>query len=179
VASVRHIAETVLSALDGLLVRQTALWHETIRASQAQWSEHTAATGRVIEQALTDALSTNVRQHAAALGEVEQAIAAQSRQHWEGVQQALVQNAEAARLQQHELARQAELLAQVAGATDQVAELERTLNHNLAALSGARHFEETVISLSAAIGLLSARLGAPVDAPRVELNSGKRKGQAA
>jgi MotA/TolQ/ExbB proton channel family len=178
VASVRRIAETVLAALDKLMVRQTELWHESITAAQLQWSEQTIATGRAIETALTDALAANVREHAAALGAAEQAIAEQNYRHWDGVQQALVQNAEAIRLEQHELARQAELFGQIVGATEQVAGLERELNRNLAALAGAKHFEETVISLSAAIGLLSARLGAPETA-RVELTPMKRKGQAA
>jgi hypothetical protein len=94
------------------------------------------------------------------------------------MQQALVANAEAATRGQQELAKQGELLAQIVGATDQVAGLEQELNRNLTALAGAKHFEETVISLSAAIGLLSARLGTP-DVPRVELAPAKRKGQAA
>lgn len=178
VAGVRHMAETVLAALDKLVVRQTELWHESIRAAQEQWSAQTELSGQVIAGAIGDALSENVRQHAVALGEVEQAIAAQNRQHWEGVQQALVQSAEAAAGGQRELTKQGEILAQIVGATDHLAGLEQELNRNLEALAGAKHFEETVISLSAAIGLLSARLGAP-DTPRVELNPAKRKGQAA
>jgi hypothetical protein len=178
VATVRRIAETVLAALDKLVVRQTELWHETIRAAHDQWSTQTEATGQVIAGAMSDALATNVRQHAAALGEAEQAIAAQNHQHWERVQQALLENAEAAARSGTELTRQSELLAQIVGATDHLSGLEQELNRNLAALAGAKHFEETVISLSAAIGLLSARLGAP-DAPRVELIPTKRKGQAA
>jgi biopolymer transport protein ExbB/TolQ len=178
VADVRRIAETVLAALEQLVVRQTELWHDTIRAAHEQWSAQTEATGHTIAAAMADALEANVRQHAAALGEAEQAIAAENRRHWEGMQQALVANAEAATRGQQELAKQGELLAQIVGATDQVAGLEQELNRNLTALAGAKHFEETVISLSAAIGLLSARLGTP-DVPRVELAPAKRKGQAA
>lgn len=37
----------------------------------------------------------------------------------------------------------------------------------------------TVISLSAAIGLLNARLGQVPESPRVEFGPGQRKGQAA
>lgn len=179
VAAVRRISETVLSALDKLVVRQTELWQDSIRAAHEQWSLQATATGRVVEDAFSAALGTNVQQHAAALAEAEQVVTARNRQHWEGVQQALLQNAEAVTLQQRELAHQGELLLQVVGATENLAGLELELNRNLAALAGARHFEETVISLSAAIGLLSARLGHLDDVPRVELNPGKRKGQAA
>ncbi len=94
------------------------------------------------------------------------------------MQRALVENAKVAGQQQQELTRQGELLLQVVGATDQVARLEHELNRNLAALASTGHFEETVVSLSAAIGLLSARLGQG-DFSRVDLQSGARKGQAA
>ena len=61
--------------------------------------------------------------------------------------------------QQSELARQGEVLLKVVEATDQVARLEETLNRNLQSLAGAKNFEETVVSLAAAIQLLSSRAG--------------------
>ncbi len=47
-------------------------------------------------------------------------------------------------------------------ATGNVIKLEDALNQNLCASSGAKNFEDTVMSLSAAIHLLSSRLGRPV-----------------
>jgi len=175
---VRRMSEAVLASVEKLVSRQAELWQESLQAGQRQWSEHTAATSRILEQSLAGALEQNVRQHAAALAEAEQVAMQHNRQHWERVQQALLQTAQAAGQQQQELTRQGELLLQVVGATEQVARLEAELNRNLSALAGASHFEETVISLSAAIGLLSARLGTG-DAPRVELKGNPRKGQAA
>ena len=178
VAAVRKIAETVLVSLEKVVMRQTEIWQESIRGIHQQWSEQTVATGQVIETALSGAMSKNVEQHAAALARAEQAVAEQNHRQWEGVQHALLQNAEAVLTQQRELSKQGELLLQVVGATDQVSRLEHELNRNLSALAGASHFEETVISLSAAIGLLSARLGQPLEPARVELKN-SRKGQAA
>ena len=63
--------------------------------------------------------------------------------------------------QQKELIRQGELMLQVVQATGQVITLEKSLNDNLKALAGAKNFEDTVMSLSAAIHLLSTRLGGP------------------
>ena len=61
-----------------------------------------------------------------------------------------------------------------------VAGLQETLNRNLAALAGARHFEETVMSLAAAIHLLNSRLGElPARTPVVSLEPARHKGQAA
>ncbi len=177
-ATVRRIAETVLSALDKLVVRQTELWQESMRAVHQHWSEQTVAAGQTIETALAGALTKNVEQHAAALTAAEHAVAEQNHRHWQGVQQALQQNADAVVTQQRELSKQGELLLQVVGATEQVTRLEQELNRNLSALAGANHFEETVISLSAAIGLLSARLGQPLETSRIDLKN-SRKGQAA
>ncbi len=179
VVHVRRMAETMLAAVDKLVVRQTELWQESIRAAQDQWSEQAVATGQLIEQGLSRALDRNVEQHATALAAAEQAAAEQNREHWQRVQQSLVQNAEAITQQQRELNKQGELMLQVTSATEQVARLEHELNRNLTALAGASHFEEMVISLSAAIGLLSARLGPGGEVSRVELQGSPRKGHAA
>ncbi len=61
----------------------------------------------------------------------------------------------------------------------QVARMEETLNRNLASLAGAGHFEETVMSLAAAIHLLTARLAETPASPIVRLESPRRAGQAA
>lgn len=82
--------------------------------------------------------------------------------------------------QQEEMVRQAELMAQVVKATGEVLGLEQALNENLRALSGAKNFEDTVMSLSAAIHLLNARLGKSPDVtPHVELKKTATKGRAA
>jgi len=175
---VRRIAENVLGALDKVVVRQAEIWQQSLRAMHEQWAQQTQASAKVIEASFAGAMGHSIEQHALALANAERAIAAESRAHWQGVQQALLQNSEAVASQQREMSRQTELLSQVVGASDQVARLESELNRNLSALAGAQHFEETVISLSAAIGLLSTRLS-PADATRIDLNSGTRKGQAA
>jgi len=78
------------------------------------------------------------------------------------------------------MVRQAELMAQVVKATGEVMGLERALNENLRALSGAKNFEDTVMSLSAAIHLLNSRLGkSPDDVPQIELKKSTLKGRAA
>ncbi len=134
------MAETVLAAVENLVVRQTELWQESLRATHQQWNEQTVATTQVIEHALAGALEQNVRQHAQALAEAERDSAEHNRQHWDRVQQALVENAKVAAGQQQELTRQGEILLQVVGATDQVARLEHELNRNLSALASAEPF---------------------------------------
>jgi hypothetical protein len=57
--------------------------------------------------------------------------------------------------------------------------LEKALNQNLAALAGSKNFEDTVMSLSAAIHLLNTRLGKPGETTHVDLRAPQVKGRAA
>lgn len=75
------------------------------------------------------------------------------------MQQALVAGATATLDQQKELVRQGEVLTRVVESTGQVARLEEALNRNLTTLGRTHNFEETLMSLSAAIQLLSVRVG--------------------
>ena len=80
--------------------------------------------------------------------------------------------------QQAEMARQGEVIQKTLEATGEVVRLEDALHSNLRALAGAQHFEETVMSLSAAIQLLTVRLGQPMT-PATREESKETQGRAA
>ena len=77
-----------------------------------------------------------------------------------------------------ELGRQTDVLRRAVEAAGEVTGLEDALNRNLAALAGAKHFEQTVLSLAAAVNMLSARLAESPNAP-VRLESTRRSAHAA
>jgi biopolymer transport protein ExbB/TolQ len=77
-----------------------------------------------------------------------------------------------------ELARQTDVLGRAVEAAGEVTKLEDALNRNLAALSGAKHFEQTVLSLAAAVNMLSARLAESPNAP-IRLEPSRRPAHAA
>ena len=77
-----------------------------------------------------------------------------------------------------ELTHQTEVLRRAVEAAGEVAGLEDALNRNLAALAGAKHFEQTVLSLAAAVNMLSARLAESPNAP-VRLETTRRSAHAA
>lgn len=77
------------------------------------------------------------------------------------------------------LAERTEVLGRAVEGTACVAQLEDTLNRNLAALAGAKNFEETVLSLAATIHLLNARLAPASTAAQVQLGGSRRTGHAA
>ncbi len=185
-ASVRRMADAVIAATGQLVERQAELWRASIDTAHQQWTESTSAASaqleetllantRRIEGALAGALATGLKQHADTLTAAEKELAQQQYARWQAVQQALTASTDALRGQQAEMLKQGEVLKEVLAATGEVRSLEQTLNDNLAALGASHNFEETVLSLSAAIQLLSTQLhGAGQGAARVELHAKKR-----
>lgn len=79
-----------------------------------------------------------------------------------------------------EFSRQVEVLGRAVEAADVVAKLENALNRNLDSLAGAKHFQQTVLSLAAAVNVLGARLAElPGAAPPVQLEPSRRASHAA
>jgi hypothetical protein len=73
-------------------------------------------------------------------------------------------------------------MLKVLAATGEVTKLEQSLNQNLRGLAGAKNFEDTVMSLSAAIHLLNTRLGSVSALPTqidVTQENSKSQGRAA
>jgi light-regulated signal transduction histidine kinase (bacteriophytochrome) len=75
------------------------------------------------------------------------------------MQLSLVEAAGATVRQQEQLVRQGDVLLKVVDATGQITKLEESLTQNLAAVQQSHSFEDMAVNLSAAIQLLSSRLG--------------------
>jgi biopolymer transport protein ExbB/TolQ len=180
VVAVRRMAETLIKTTEQLVRRQAELWQASIETAAQRWTAMADTAEKRLQSALAGALSENVKHHARELASAEQAAAQENRRHWDRVQQGLTQNAEALAGLQNGLARQVEMIGRAVEATGQIARLEDTLNRNLAALAGSKNFEQTVMSLAAAIHLLNARLGdMPAGALSVQLETARRTGHAA
>lgn len=139
-------------------------------------------------QKLGELLVEALQHHGEALTEAEQELAGENRRHLAEVeaalgesmvsasdrqeklirqsesllremQQSLVDAAGATVSQQEQLVKQGEVLLRVVESTGQVRELEEALNRNLSTLGQTNNLDETLVSLSAAIQLLSARVG--------------------
>lgn len=176
----KRLAEQVAQSAEMLVKRQAALWEGSIEAANERWATLATSAAEHLESMLTASLGEALQRHARELAAAEQAAAEENRRHWGELQQTLAQVAQAMHAVQEKLAEKAEVLTRAVDATDQVVRLEQALNRNLAALAGAKNFEQTVMSLAAAIHLLSARLGpVGVDAPAVQLETRRRPGQAA
>jgi biopolymer transport protein ExbB/TolQ len=158
--SIGRMCQQVIASSETLVQRQTELWQTTLQAGQQQWAQLVNTSGAQVQTALQAALDHSLTSHAERMAELDARASQRVQQHWEQLQAALTDNARTMQGQQRELIRQGEVMVEVARATGNLITLEKSLNENLEALAGARNFEETLLSLSAAIHLMSARLGA-------------------
>jgi biopolymer transport protein ExbB/TolQ len=165
VASIERMSQAVLEATQTLVERQAEIWQATISSAHAHWERLAAVSGDQLQAALRGAIDDAV-----------EGSARQLDRRWEQWQLALSENAQLLQNQQREMVRQGELMTEAIRVTGEVVTLEHALHENLTALAGAKHFEDTLSSLAAAIHLLSAKLGRG-EGPLVDLKP--PKGRAA
>jgi len=156
---IRQLAQRVFEMTDRVVDRQAQLWHQSMDAAGRRWTQLTQSAGEQIRASLEGALAGSLRAHAKEITAAEQTVAEQNRQHWNEVQKAQVQTTHALASLQASLTHQAEILERAVTAAGEVTSLEDALNRNLDQLRGAKHFEQTAVSLAAAVQLLAARLG--------------------
>jgi biopolymer transport protein ExbB/TolQ len=180
VASIQRMAREVIQANEKLVARQSEIWKASIDVTNEKWSQSTRVSADQIRGSLSEALEQSLHSFAQRLAQTEAAASDQVRQRWEQWQTVLSSNARMMQTQQQEISRQSELMARIVEATGDIMKLETSLNQNLNALAGAKNFEDTVMSLAAAIHLLNTRLGATdSDTRRVDLGPPKMQGRAA
>ena len=121
-----------------------------------------AETAETVETGLSSALTNSMQTHADNLLHIEDTASARTTERWEQMQVNAQETLTVLRQHQGELTKYGEVSLKVLQATGEITNLEKALNENLRALAGSKNFEDTVMSLSAAIQLLSSRLGKPL-----------------
>lgn len=180
VAAVQRMSSTVLKATQQLVQDQTDHWKQTIDRANSQWQQLFETSARGMQSALTTSLDSSLQSFTDRMLTAERETEERLQGRWEQWQKALSDNARLLHSQQTELVRQGEVMTRALEATGEVIKLEDVLNGNLRALAGARHFEDTVMSLAAAIHLLNARLGENTYGPDpVVLSKPVKQGRAA
>ena len=140
-----------LERMAELLVEALQKHGETLtQAEQELATENRRHLGEV-EAALGEAMVVAADRQEKLIGRSEQLLG--------GMQKAVSESASATIAHQEQLVKQGEVLLKVVEKTGQVEALETALNRNLDALGRGQNLEETLLSLSAAIQLLSARAG--------------------
>jgi biopolymer transport protein ExbB/TolQ len=177
-AAVRKMSDAVIQTAEGLVEQQTDHWKRVMDGGYDRWTSLLEASSGDVREGLKHALEQSIDRLAERLEHAEEKTDENLRSRWEQWQTALSDNARILHKQQSEMVRQGEVLHKVLEATAEIKRLEAALNDNLHTLAGAQHFEETVMSLSAAIQLLTARLGHTSGAA-VQLDSEAPQGRAA
>ncbi|MGD0384293.1 MAG: hypothetical protein ABSA77_12280 [Thermoguttaceae bacterium] len=178
-AAVRRMAETMIQTSERLVQRQAELWQSSMENAAARWANMAKVGGEQLQAWLAGALSDSLKIHAQHLSAAEQASIQANRQHWEKIIQTQAHGAQNLAALQASVTRQVEVIQQAVAAVGEVARLEDALNRNLSALAGAKHFEQTVMSLAAAINLLGARLAEMPAPAAIKLDGNRRAVQAA
>jgi hypothetical protein len=167
---IERMCYTVMRGVENLVDRQAALWHESLDRSQQHWREQIVEAGEHLHDHLSRSLKSSLAQHADRLGEIHGEANRRTEDGWQRWQEALDETARLMIAQQETLLRQGEIMKQTAEATGDVVHLERALNANLQTLADSRSFEDTMMTLSATIHLLSSRLGGTGDVRKVDLS---------
>jgi biopolymer transport protein ExbB/TolQ len=177
--AVRRMAETMIQTADRLVQRQSELWQASMENAAARWANMAKVGGEQLQAWLAGALNDGLKVHAQHLAAAEQALIQANGRQWEKIIQTQAQGTQNLAALQTSVTRQAEVLQQAVTAVGEVARLEDALNRNLSALAGAKHFEQTVMSLAAAINMLGARLAETPTPTAIKLDGNRRAVQAA
>ncbi len=179
-ASIQRMGQDVIKSTETLVERQTQLWRSAMLAAQEKSSQMGSEAAGQVQTAPSSALDASLQKFSQRMSQLEETAANRARERWEQWQTALSNNVRMLQAQQLEMVKQSEMMARVVEATGEVRKLESSLNDNLKSLAGAKNFEDTVMSLAAAIHLLNTRLNTPTDdARRIELSESKAQGRAA
>jgi biopolymer transport protein ExbB/TolQ len=179
VASIERMGRAVVQSTERLVERQTHLWQGTIDAAHERWGRLMDDAGGELRQALAAALGDSIREHAQQLAAAHRTLSDEAAHSANRLYEALAQNTQLMQAQQSVLIQQGEIMARAVEATGDVLKLEQALNENLRTLAGAKNFEDTVMSLAAAIHLLNTRLGRTLPDSRVALQDSSVQQRAA
>jgi biopolymer transport protein ExbB/TolQ len=168
--SIERMCYTVMRGVENLVERQAVLWHESMDRSQQHWRGQIVEAGEQLQSHLQESLGSCLAQHAERLGELHGESSRRADESWNSWQKALDENSRLIVAQQETMLRQGEILSRTMEVTGDVVQLERSLNANLQTLADSRNFEDTMLTLSAAIQLLSSRLGGSREVRKVDLS---------
>jgi biopolymer transport protein ExbB/TolQ len=179
-AVLRQMTDAVVLAIERMVQRQTEVWQASMDAAATRWARIAQTAGSQVQESVAQGLAEGLRQHAEQLAAAEEAAAAENGRRWEKIHQGLAENVAALAALQDGMSRQAEVLGRAVEASGDVIRLQDALNHNLSALAGSKHIEQSVLGLAAAIHMLNARLTeSPGNTSAIQLDATRPNAQAA
>ncbi len=179
-AALRQMTDAVVLAIERMVQRQTEVWQASMDSAATRWTRIAQTAGSQVQESVVQGLAEGLRQHAEQLAAAEAAATVENRDRWEKIHQGLAENVAALAALEGGVSRQAEMLGRAVEASGDVIRLQDALNHNLSALAGSKHIEQSVLGLAAAIHLLNSRLtDSPGDASAIQLETTRPNPQSA
>jgi biopolymer transport protein ExbB/TolQ len=162
----RKNTEALLQALDQVVQRQAVLWAQALEKAERRGLETHESQQAQLTAALEAALERSLAVHAGRTSALEQQMSARASdilEHLADVADTVRQSGQelqsAARQTVEAINEQLQAVAQLQEGDKHLRRLQETLNQNLATLAGAGTFEQALHSLTAAVHLLTARVG--------------------
>lgn len=180
--SVQRMIDALVPAYDRLLKRQIDLWQATVDEAHEHWLQLSQTTGAQMETAIAGAIDKGMEKHVDRLALIDEQHGEQQAKCFGAFEEGLDRVTDKMTNQLYEITRQGEVITRVIEGNGQVIRLEESLNQNLQTLAGTQQLQETLVSLSATLQLLAARVGAlPTnETPVIELpRTRKPRGRAA
>jgi len=171
-----RLSEAVSRSSEQLLSAQERAWKMLEEAAAGSLARAVASSGDELRSALSESLGSTLEQWGDSLARAHAHVTSQREDRWARAAEALATTVAGFEDHRRALADQSALLERVVGATRDVAQLERTLEGNLTALTATGRFDETLATLSAAVQLLAGRVADTAPEPRrVDLHALPRR----
>jgi len=166
--AIARLGETLSRGSARLLEAQEQAWRALERNAGTELGAALDEAADRLRATLDAALEGSVSRWGEALARAHDDAAARRETRWTVAAESLAEAIRGLEAREAAVAGQTALLAGVVEATRDLATLERSLDSNLAAVVGAGRFEETLVTLSAAVQLLAARAGDVAASHRAE-----------
>ena len=135
-----------------------AVWEQAVGQFAHSLREVGSSLAEQLHQGISQALDRTLAAHIESLSSLEQQILAEHRKKLEELQKQFQERVEAMGQLQQSVEERTELLIKAVETSQVLRTLQESLNRNLATLAASQQFQELLMSLTAAIHLLTARV---------------------
>jgi biopolymer transport protein ExbB/TolQ len=167
-AAVQQSSQAMTAAVEGVVQKQAELWSQTLAEPERRAIQTQERMVQQLVGGLQQAMEHMLQGHAQRLAALEQQSVAMTSQLMQQIANLAMAVRDTGREQQAALVRVAEGVAEQAAALGKLQEgeshlihLQTVLHQNLAALASASEFDQAVHCLTAAVHMLTTRVGSP------------------
>ena len=172
--AIARLGDAIGRSTAKLLDAQAESWRRLEQSAGERMEEFATVSGAQMSSGLATALDQTLSKWTKSLVEAQESLMSQRETRWEVAGETMAVAMRSVERQHEALQQQGLLLSSVVDATRDLRSLEQALEDNLNAVVNSGKFDETMLTLAAAIQLFASRVGAEGTAwPRVALATKK------